>query len=215
MRNVRGSGLEIGPAVSPSILPPGTQVRYVDKYDVQSLAQDPSLRGLRIVQPDILASADALDPVETDSQDFVLAFHVMEHVEDPLAMIQHLCRVTRPGGTIILSVPDKRATSDRHRPPTTFEHLVQDHENGPEGSREDHFREVGRLNFGLEDEALDAYVAENERTGGHTHFHVWTPETYREHLLRAREYLGVSYEMVESRSVGGEVLCVLRVDRPS
>jgi 2-polyprenyl-3-methyl-5-hydroxy-6-metoxy-1,4-benzoquinol methylase len=39
--------------------------------------------------------------------DRVFAFHVLEHVKDPVAFLQQLCELTKPGGTIGLSTPNQ------------------------------------------------------------------------------------------------------------
>jgi SAM-dependent methyltransferase len=42
---------------------------------------------------------------ETDSQDYFLCFHVLEHISDDGAAIKEIHRVLRPGGAAILQVP--------------------------------------------------------------------------------------------------------------
>src|SRR5687767_14257185 len=42
-RHVRGEGLEIGAAVSPSVVPVACSVRYVDKFEATVLREDPEL----------------------------------------------------------------------------------------------------------------------------------------------------------------------------
>jgi len=78
MRHVRGSGLEVGAAAGPSLIPIGAEVRYVDKYPPERLlGWEPELKGHLLQPPDILAEAETLEPVADDSQDFVLAFVVL------------------------------------------------------------------------------------------------------------------------------------------
>ncbi len=49
---------------------------------------------------------DALSmPVKSDSCDVVICTSVLEHVEDPLAVLREIFRVLRPGGRVIGSVP--------------------------------------------------------------------------------------------------------------
>jgi predicted SAM-dependent methyltransferase len=213
-RHAQGSGIEVGAAVSPSVVPVGSSVQYVDKFDVEALRNDPELVGFDPVVPDILDSAESLSTVATDSQDFVLAFSVFEHVEDPLHTIEAFHRVTRSGGKIVISVPDKRFMGDRNRPLTTFDHLVRDYREGPIVSRSDHFREVGVTWFNMSGAELDTWVRKSvESTTTHTHFHVWDADAYLEFLLAARKFLGIKYEVVEFAAYGHEALSVLKVTK--
>ena len=42
---------------------------------------------------------------DTDSVDFFVCFHVLEHVADEAAALSEIRRVLRPGGTAVLQVP--------------------------------------------------------------------------------------------------------------
>ena len=75
------------------------------------------------------------------SQDFIIANHFIEHTEDPIGTIKRFLTVLRPQGILYMAVPDKRFTFDLERPLTSLEHLLRDHTEGPEWSRESHFRE--------------------------------------------------------------------------
>jgi predicted SAM-dependent methyltransferase len=63
--------------------------------------------------------------------------HVVEHLEDPIGALKHMLRVTRPGGIVLLTLPDGRHRFDARRARTTVEHLLRDHEEGPHASRLD------------------------------------------------------------------------------
>ena len=47
-------------------------------------------------------------PFSSDSFDTVVAFEVIEHLEDPVTFIAECARVLRPGGLFIVSTPNKR-----------------------------------------------------------------------------------------------------------
>jgi hypothetical protein len=55
------------------------------------------------------------------------------------------CRVVKPGGIILLVVPERDACFDRDRPLTTLDHLTQDHELGAHLSRNAHYVEYDEL----------------------------------------------------------------------
>ena len=209
-RHLRGHGIEIGALSHPLRMPCGATVSYVDKWSVEDLrAQYPDLAGERIVSPDIVDDATTLATVSDNSQDFVVANHFLEHTEDPVAVLKTFLRVTKPGGIVYLAVPDKRKTFDSRRQVTSVAHVLRDHESGPEGSREGHYREFAQLVEGVSDADLSAHVAaamEDERH--HMHFHVWTHGAFLTLLDALREPLG--FDVVETRSNAHESIVVLR-----
>jgi hypothetical protein len=213
-RFCHGQGIEVGAAATPAIVPMGRRIRYVDKYDASQLASDPELDGLYIAPPDIISSAEKLERVATQSQDFVLAYSLLEHVQDPIGALESFVRVTKSGGTIIVSVPDKRYyPPDHERPLTTFEHLERDYRDGAEWSREGHFREYASYVAKLSPADTEAYVKQKMNEDGHTHFHVWTSDTFLDFVLRTRAMLKLPIEIVEFAQYHNETLCVLRVAR--
>ncbi|MCU0429491.1 MAG: class I SAM-dependent methyltransferase [Cytophagaceae bacterium] len=44
-------------------------------------------------------------PVEDNSYDVILCYHILEHIENDLQAMQELCRVLRPGGLIFIQTP--------------------------------------------------------------------------------------------------------------
>jgi len=211
-RHVSGAGIEVGAGPAPAIVPLGCKVYYVDKYDANVLRADPELRGISIADPDLKDTAEELVSIASDSQDFVLAFSLLEHVEDVLGTLKNFHRVTKSGGAIVVSVPDKRYYGpDRARPITPFEHFVRDHVEGPASSRADHFREVAELTLGLSAPDVARFVANSIENDASTHFHVWDAETFLNFLMQAKSVLRIQYEVAEFASYGHESLAVLRV----
>ena len=52
--------------------------------------------------------ADICDlPFDSDSMDFIICNHVLEHIPDDTTAMQELYRVLKPGGTAVLQVPYK------------------------------------------------------------------------------------------------------------
>lgn len=53
--------------------------------------------------------ADALRlPFKNESFDLAISYDVIEHVSDPAEFVDEVCRVTRPGGRILLYTPSRR-----------------------------------------------------------------------------------------------------------
>ena len=209
-RHLKGHGIEIGALSHPLRMPRGASVRYVDNWSEADLREQyPDLAGETIVAPDIIDDGTKLSTLADSSQDFVVANHFLEHCEDTVAVLSTLLRVTKPGGVVYVAVPDKRRSFDAPRPTTPTEHVLRDHELGPEVSRVQHYEEFARVVEGIPQGELPEYVSaalENERY--HMHFHVWTHDSFLELLDALREPLG--FEIAEARSNAHESIVVLR-----
>ena len=132
-RHLVGTGIELGPGHLPFPLPfPGVTVSYVDRWTVDEHRSlfpelDPAVQ---FPTTDIFCNLDVdrLKPVDDASQDFVIASHVLEHVADPIGLLDEIHRVLRPAGLALILLPDRRRTFDRARQPTTLDHLVREFE---------------------------------------------------------------------------------------
>lgn len=212
--HVKGRGLEIGAMATPTNLPVGSRVRYVDVQPPASYRKQAEYAPYRLVEPVVIDDAERLSKFEDASQDFIVACHVLEHLENPIGALGSFFRVLKPGGKLILAIPDKRYTRDAGRMLTSFEHVLRDFEEGPEWSREEHYRETGRVIEQLDGEALEEHVSTSLRTRRNTHFHVWDFDNFAELLLRARSVIGVDYDIQEVISAGqNELISVMQRPR--
>jgi SAM-dependent methyltransferase len=209
LRFLRGNGIEIGALDFPLRLPDGARVLYVDYLDEAGLREvhSDTLRHERpLVVPDVVDDGARLDSFADVSLDFVIANHMLEHVEDPIAALEHQLRVLKVDGILYLTLPDARGTFDAPRERTTAEHLLRDHSEGPQVSRREHYEECARYIEGHRDKTLTKRVQEMEAEHLHPHFHVWEPITFAGFL--AVLDLPFSLELIQA-SVG-EFLVVLR-----
>jgi SAM-dependent methyltransferase len=180
-RYLRGDGIEIGPLAFPLRVPGNVRVRYVDRFDRRRLIDDNrdmlAAAGIDpegIPATDVIDDGAALSTFADASLDFVIANHVLEHIEDPIATLGHWLRMLRPGGVLFLTLPDARHTFDAGRPRTTVEHVVRDHREGPDVSRREHYEEWARFNEGLSsEEQVAARIEQFAATDARHHFHVW------------------------------------------
>ena len=182
LRRLTGHGIEIGAFQAPQFLPDG-DVTYVDV-----LSREEALRFypevpecVPAVRPDILARADDLEPLADDSQDFVIASHVLEHTEDAVGTLRDWHRVLKPGGLLYLCLPDMRHTFDASRERTRLEHLIRDHvARGTaelERRNQAHYLEWAEKVSGLHDARQAALWAELLASARYPiHFHCWVPE---------------------------------------
>lgn len=60
---------------------------------------------------DVVANVDEDLPFEDNSQDAIIARHILEHCVDSVGTINRWKKILRPGGKLIIAVPDERVTS--------------------------------------------------------------------------------------------------------
>jgi len=92
----------------------------------------------------ILEGTD-LSKIADRSYDFVLSSHNLEHIANPLKALKEWERVIKPGGFILMILPDKRFTFDHKRPDTIFSHVLSDFENGVQEDDLSHLEEILNL----------------------------------------------------------------------
>ncbi len=101
-----------------------------------------------------IAEATGLSKIESNSYDFILSCHSLEHTANPLKALQEWNRVIKIDGYMILILPDKHYTFDKDRPTTNFEHLKEDFENNIDEKDDTHFDEIIRLHNLEEDRGV-------------------------------------------------------------
>lgn len=83
--------------------------------------------------------------VESSSYDCVLSSNCLEHVANPLKALAEWVRVIRPGGHLLLVLPNKESNFDHLRPVTTFKHTLEDLERNVTEDDLTHLDEILRL----------------------------------------------------------------------
>jgi len=212
-RFLAGDGIEIGALHSPFPVPSRARVRYLDRLTTQQLrAEYPELAGEPFAEVEIVDDGSTLQSIPDGSLDFVVAAHVLEHVEDPIGALRRQLDILRSGGTLVLALPDRRKGLDELRAPVAVEHLLADHADGGAGSRSGHYREwawLVDLPLGLvEAEDVEAHAAGLEWGGHDIHFHCWTLEE----LLAQLPAFGLPATVAAARQNLHEFLVVLRRD---
>ena len=204
-RWLRGSGIEIGALDTPLAVPPGVNVRYVDRVPTETLhEQYKELPDAVFVPVSIVGDAQDLSALDDESVDFVIANHLLEHLENPIGGLREMLRVVRTGGILYLALPDPRVTFDVDRELTPVDHVVDEFRNGTAHTREAHFTEWV--------ENAEKHVAWMQTAGVKTgpervrelldldysiHFHVWRPDTFLEFIVTATREAGLEMELVE------------------
>lgn len=195
---LEGDGIEIGALHNRLQVPPLARVRYVDRLPVAQLREHyPELEGLPLVDVDVIGSAENLSALPNASADFVIANHLLEHLEDPLAGLLEFQRVLKPRGIIYLALPDQRLTFDRDRAVTSLDHLLKEHSGGTaEANRWSHYLDWA-LNVDKQGSDSEAHAADLMRRRYSIHFHVWRPDTFLEFFYAARRLVGLELELLE------------------
>ena len=211
---IAGEGIEVGALHSAFPVPKTAKVHYVDHLSTEQLrAEYPELADQPLVKVDLVDDGETLATVPDQSQDFVIASHFLEHCEDPVGTLQAHLRVLRPGGTLLVALPDRRHSVDRRRPATTLEHIVVDYEQGPETSRADHYREWARLVDlplgNITADQVDAQAAALQQRHYRIHFHCWTEKEFRQQLGTIIERFGLHARIVSHRRNHHEFLVTL------
>ena len=74
--------------------------------------------------------------------DFVLSSHSLEHTANPVKALKEWVRVAKPGGAIIILLPDYRQTFDHRRTPTPIAHMLDDYGLGTDETDTTHLQEI-------------------------------------------------------------------------
>ncbi len=211
-RYLVGNGIEIGALDSPLQVPPEASVRYVDRVTVPELrSYYPELKHHDLVEPDIVDDGETLKSFESESLDFIVANHMLEHCENPIGTIERHLHVLRAGGTLFYSVPDKRFSFDRDRAITTFDHLIDDAKDNGIASRHEHYREWAiNVNNLRNPEAIEKNALENERNSYSIHFHVWDECAFRAFLDRVAMALHERFGLTHFERSDTEIIAVLK-----
>lgn len=204
-----GVGIEIGALQNPMKVKKGVHVKYVDRLSVGELRmQYPELSKYKLIEVDVVAEGETLEPFESSSQDFVIANHFLEHCQNPILAIDNMLRILKPRGILYMAIPDKRYSFDIDRPVTPYEHLMRDYTEGPEVSRRQHFEEwVSLVNKVTNDIEVEKQIGNLMKINYSIHFHVWTQSEMIELILKQK----TKYEIeLICRNVGEMIFVLIK-----
>ena len=214
---LRGHGLEIGALANPSTIPNASRVLYSDILTAEQL--DAAYPGSR--HPDIISDSETFPSVPDATFDFVVANHVIEHVSSPIRALQEWHRILKPGGRVLMAVPDKRFTFDHRRSRTPLHHVVHDylHPAAPEEMNRAHLLEWAEWVEGLAPgtSAFDRWVSTQIANGFSVHNHVWVAQDVIDMLLWMHRETPARFELEawhNSSLLRAEVVMLLRACRP-
>jgi SAM-dependent methyltransferase len=208
--HLSGEGIEIGPGHVPFPVPPTLSIRYVDRWEPTAnsslfpeLGESPGFP-----EPDVISNLDSdrLAMFPEASQDFVIASHVLEHLANPLAMLKEIYRVLRPGGLLVLLIPDRHRTFDCDRSPTPLAHLVDEYERDVHEVDDAHILDFLIGTQEQLDEHGDADRSPLEFTPEEielhrrrsVHVHVWDVEEFGEFMNYSAKELRMRWKVIDT-----------------
>ena len=207
---LRGRGVEIGAFSQPNDLPPDREIAFYDRYPSETLREvydDNS--GRPLMEPDYVGDAETLDGLPDAAFDFVIANHVIEHLPDPILFLQSVARKLAPGGRAMIAAPDKRYCMDRSRSLTTFEHLVEDHEQGPATTQRAHYVRYFMEAGDMDAEAAAASTDATDMNDIRFHYHVWDAESFVAFVEAAAARYRLPLAPIHTRATEADIIVVL------
>jgi SAM-dependent methyltransferase len=191
---LKGNGIEIGALHHPLPVPPSARVTYVDRLPESDLRRHyPELSGEVFAPVTVIGNAHDLSAFSDESLDFVIANHLVEHLEDPIKALIEFHRVLRPDGVLYLALPDGRLTFDQDRQLTSLNHLLGEFRSGTQTNRRSHYLDWA-VNVDKHSEP-QAHAARLDEMDYSIHFHVWVPDTFLEFLLATKREAGLDFEL--------------------
>jgi SAM-dependent methyltransferase len=116
--------------------------------------------------------------------DVVLASHVLEHIANPLKALRHWRAALRPGGRLLLVLPDRRHCFDHRRPVTPASVLLRKYKE-----------DVTEGDLSSLDEILELHDLSMDRPAG-------TPEQFRARSLRNAENRCLHHHVFDAALLG-------------
>lgn len=204
---IRGRGIEIGGLHAPLQIPLGAKVTYVDRLSPHEVHADVPIESK--VQNVVIDDAERLENFTTESLDFIIANHVIEHCHDPIGTLKLWCDRLVRGGIIYCAVPEKTKTFDAPRPVTILDHLIADEMVGSKNTHDrHHYREWLSIIDKMEDPELAEVVNKCIQERANIHFHVWDIPAMQELLEYITDHMLLKQE--EFSVNGSEVIWILR-----
>ena len=204
MRWLRGAGMEIGAGKYPTPLYGNATSIYAD------CDEDLAFGGEKI---DVDLSLDDLQYVDKlpHKFDFVIASHVLEHVDSFIRGVHNLVSSVKSGGIVYIVLPDKEFLSDKNFiPDFSFEHHELEFKNPMLFAQvhDQHFLTANQSEFDGENlhAELSAEYRDQLRLGVISdknrflhHKHNYNFESWVGIMLKTRAYLKNSFEIADIR----------------
>jgi len=197
---LKGKGLEVGAFEHPALVSDDCQVEYIDAITTeQAVELFPELKSKELKNIDhiIDLNIEGLSKFKNNSQDFIIINHVIEHLVNPIKIISELFRIVKKKGMIVLSIPDKEYTFDKHRPKTLFEELAKRYNDAKTDVDIYEYLDIAKY---VHPEQMKLSRTELEKhlqiyKDRKEHLNIWSSSSFQEFLDRAFKLLNVKYSV--------------------
>lgn len=208
---LKGTGLEIGAFTQPTDLPPSLQIEYYDKFPAAEIRNmyDENW-GRPLVEPHYHGNAQLFEGVDGKTFDFIIANHVIEHLEDPISFIKNLSLRLNANGHAMIAAPNKRFSFDRDRKLTSFQHLIDDYNYGSLKSRKDHYLDWAHNVDKLEGDPAKQRAKHLDDTDFSIHYHVWDENSFANFITSTILFLELPVSLVLSYAANAEIIVILQ-----
>jgi SAM-dependent methyltransferase len=189
----RGRGIEIGPGISPQILPSkDVDVQYLERSSIADWERLYNKSGKYTISESqrklfplyIIGDAQKLEIVEDLSLNFIFSSHVFEHFTNPLGTLQVWHRKLRPGGHVVGVVPEAHNCFDILQPLSNEEEWLEEWAEGVWEYQNRHYEKWCRFTQPW------ASLEHLQKTGFAIHAHYYTPISFGRLMELAVQRLG-------------------------
>lgn len=215
---LKGKGIEIGPYTQPTDLSPDCLVTFYDRLSAKKLRDSYDHRcGRPLFEPTIVGEAAHLEGISKNTCDFIIANHVIEHLETPIAFLQAVSSALTDGGCAMIVAPDKRYSFDVNRQITSFAHLLDEHKTGHAKNKRSHIIDVlikvVGIDIGATDEReLERLISElgaEDRYQG-IHYHVWDDASFIDFIQRSISTFSLPVTLIYHEAANNEIIVVMQ-----
>jgi len=195
-RLLAGDGVEIGAQYVPTKVDPAkARVEYVDAVTNEHLASRYDLGSKPLVPLAHIVEGVELTPYADAAKDFLIAHHVLEHIDDPVGAVVEWLRVLKDGGILFISVPNFRSNwFDFRRTPPDRAHFALDHADpaGRPARNFQHYCDMAQSmwQWPAGDPRIAAQAQAWTDAEDRHHYHVWDETALRAVLELASEAAG-------------------------
>jgi len=127
----KGNGLEVGALSCPHKFHPDCKISFADINNESGLRNvldnfpEKIYEGKLVKLDYILKKPKYLfEQIKNNTFDFVYSSHCLEHSLNPIATLVDQIRITKSGGIIYTSIPNKKYTYDKNRKTTSISKLI-------------------------------------------------------------------------------------------
>ena len=206
--SLSGDGLEIGVFEHPAKLPSSCTVKYFDRFQPNEAKEIfPEISHKKLPKVDIIGDLDekGIAQIPNESFEFVIMNHVLEHLFDPIQAIKESLRILKPGGSLVMSVPDKRFTFDFERKLTKWELLLKRYQKELKKPKLENYEEIYNVHPNLKGKTLskkEKISFLKECIERREHLNVWDSTTFKKFLMRTLKFIEV--EVNFEKEVSGD-----------